>query len=181
MTVEKEIRLLIIFIAIGYLSNFCFGLLGSFFPTESLGQLISWQIGDTMAIMASVLAGKQVGSRGQNLAAAGYTMLAIAYGVSFGSSSISAVNAEKMSTVLLPLLPAIILISFCRIFPSLIRFGSLLIIIPFFFMYWNVINHSYRNDNLSNLLAYSGIQLLGVLWAIFIWNDYKKLENMSNK
>lgn len=175
MTPEKETRLLIIFISIGYFSNFGLGILGSFFSSESLGQMTCWQIGDSMAIMASVLASRQVGSRGQNLASPGYILLGITYGVSFASSSISAINEERMATVLLPLLPAVVLISFCRIYPSWLRFGSLFIFVPFFYMYWNVISGTYRNDNLSNTLAYSGIQLLGVFWVIYIWKDYKQL------
>lgn len=171
---EKENYLLIVFISIGYISNFCLGLIGSFFPSESFAQMTCWQIADSMAIMASVLASRQVGSRGQNLASPGYILLGISYGVSFASSSISDINEEKMATVLLPLMPAIVLISFCRIFPSWLRMGSLLIFIPFFMMYWNVVNGTYDNANLSNSFAYFCIQILGVLWVIYIWKDYKK-------
>ncbi|HNT79653.1 MAG TPA: hypothetical protein PKH65_03145 [Bacteroidia bacterium] len=174
MTPEKETRLSIIFISIGYIANFVLGLLGSTFPWESFEQMTTWQIGDSMAIMASVLASRIVGSRGQNLAAAGYVLLGIAYGVSFASSSISSINNEKMATVLLPLLPAIVLISFCRIFPSWLRISSLFIFIPFFFMYWNVVNGTYSNENISNVLAYSSIQLLGILWVIYFWKDFKR-------
>lgn len=177
MTAEKETRLLLIFISIGFISNFCLGILGSMFAPESFAQMTCWQIGDSMAIMASVLASRQVGSRGQNLAAGGYILLGIAYGVSFASSSIYSLNEEKMATVLLPLLPAIVLISFCRLYPLWLRFGSLLIFIPFFMMYWNVINRTYSNHDLSNTIAYSGIQLLGVLWVIFIWKDHKKISS----
>ncbi len=174
MTPEKEIRRLIQLMTVGYLCNFIFGLLGSFFPSESFWQMTCWQIGDSMAIMASILASRQTGTRGQVLAASGFTLLAIAYGVSFASSSIDAINQEKMATILLPLVPAIYLVSFCRLFPSWLRYGSLLVIIPFIFMYSNVINNTYNNDNLSNALAYSGIQLLGVFWSYFIWKDAKK-------
>lgn len=174
MTPEKETRLLMIFISIGYIANFCLGLVGSFFPFQSFAQMTCWQISDSMAIMASVLASRQVGSRGQNLASPGYILLGIAYGVSFASSSISAINEEKMATVLMPLLPAIVLISFCRIYPTWLRMGSLLIFIPFFMMYWNVIAGTYSDENMSNALAYSGIQSLGVLWVIYLWKDYKK-------
>ena len=174
MNKEKDNRLLVKLLALGYFANFSFGLIASFFPPESFWQMTSWQIGDSMAIMASVLASRQVGARGQNLSAAGFTMLAIAYGVSFASSSIDAVNEEKIATVLLHLVPAIFLINFCRIFPSWLRYTSLLICIPFFFMYWNVIMETYHNDNLSNVLAYTGIQLLGVFWAIVIWKDFNK-------
>lgn len=174
MADEREGKLLVQLLAIGYFANFGFGIVGSLFPSESFWQMTCWQIGDSMAIMASVLASRQVGARGQNLASSGFTMLAIAYGVSFASSSINAVNEEKMATVLLPLVPAIFLISFCKLFPAWLRYSSLLVCIPFFFMYLNVINGTYRNDNLANALAYTGIQLLGVFWAVFIWKDFKK-------
>ena len=41
-------------------------------------------------------------------------------------------------------------------------------------MYRSVINDTYEFENISNALAYSGIQLLGALWAYFIWRDYKR-------
>ncbi len=176
MADERESRFLVKLLAIGYFANFSFGILGSFFPAESFWQMTCWQIGDSMAIMASVLASRQVGAHGQNLAAAGFTMLAIAYGVSFASSSLDAVNEEKMATVLLPLVPAIFLISFCRLFPAWLRYISWLVFVPFFFMYLNVIQGTYRDDNVANALAYTGIQLLGVFWAVFIWKDFKKLK-----
>jgi hypothetical protein len=174
MDQKKETRILIILLMIGYGLNFCFGMIGSFFPPESFWQMTCWQIGDSLAVMASVLASRYIGSRGQNLAAAGYTMLAIAYGVSFASSSINAVNEEKMATVTLPLVPAMILVSFCTLYPKWLRAASVLVCIPFFFIYQNVREGTYRHDNLSNTLAYAGIQLLGVLWSIMIWKDFRK-------
>lgn len=165
-------------IGTGYILNFLFGGMGSFFPATSYPQMICWQIGDSLAIMASVLMTRYVGSRGQNIAAAGFTMLAIAYGVSFGSSSINAINAEKMATIVLPLLPATLLISYCKIFPKYVRFGSLLIVIPFFFMYKNVVEGTYHHNNLSNGLAYIGLQILGVVWFVYSLKDYHKVSGL---
>jgi hypothetical protein len=124
--------------------------------------------------MASVLMTRYVGSRSQNIAAAGFTMLAIAYGISFGSSSMNAINVEKMATVVLPLVPATFLISFCHFFPGWLRYGSLLIVVPFFFMYKHVIEGSYSHDDLANAFAYMGLQILGMLWFLFALNDYRK-------
>lgn len=174
MNQQKEIEIMLTLIGTGYILNFLFGIFGSFFPPTSYPQMICWQIGDSMAIMASVLMTRYIGSRGQNIAAAGFTLLAIAYGVSFGSSSINAINAEKMATVVLPLLPATFLISFCKLFPIYLRYGSLLIVIPFFFMYKNVIEGTYHHDNPSNGFAYIGLQILGVLWFVYSLIDHKK-------
>lgn len=174
MNNQNETKHLLQIMAIGYSLNFLLGITGSFFPPNSFTQLTLWQVGDSMAIMASVLASRQIGSRGQNIAAAGFVLLGIAYGVSFASSSINAVNEEKMATVILPLVPALFLISFCRLFPYWLRMGSLLVCVPFFFMYKNVIDGTYNHENLSNALSYTGIQLLGILWTVFIYKDYKK-------
>ncbi|MFZ1515244.1 MAG: hypothetical protein WAT21_07585 [Saprospiraceae bacterium] len=174
MDPQKEIRLMLLIMAIGFSINFIFGIVGSFFPPNSYPQMTLWQLGDSMAIMASILASRYIGSRGQNIAAAGFTLFCIAYGVSFASSSIDAVNEEKMATIILPLVPALFLISFCKIFPVWLRLGSLLVCVPFFFMYKNVIQNQYSFENISNTLAYSGIQLLGVLWTIFIYKDHRK-------
>lgn len=161
---------------VGFTMNFLFGLVGSFFPANSYQQLISWQVGDSVAIMACILASRQVGVRGQNIAAAGYTLLGIAYGVSFASSSIQSVNEEKMATIILPLVPALFLVSFCKFFPSWLRYGSLLVYVPFFFMYTNIIQGTYSPDNLSNILAYSGIQILGVFWSVYIYKEHQKAQ-----
>lgn len=174
MNTQNETRLLLLIMVVGYSLNLLFGLTGSFFSPNSYPQMTLWQVGDSMAIMASVLANRYIGSRGQNIAAAGFTLFGIAYGVSFASSAINAVNEEKMATIILPLVPALFLISFCKIFPIWLRIGSLLVIVPFFFMYKNVIQGSYSFDNLSNTLAYSGIQLLGVFWSIYIFKDFNK-------
>lgn len=173
MSNQNETQMLLKIMTVGFTMNFLFGLVGSFFPSNSYQQLISWQVGDSVAIMACILASRQIGARGQNIAAAGYTLLGIAYGVSFASSSIQSVNEEKMATIILPLVPALFLVSFCKLFPLWLRFGSLLVCLPFFFMYVNVIQGTYSPENISNMLAYSGIQLLGVLWSVFINKDYK--------
>ena len=173
MSNQNESKLMLLLMGTGFALNFLLGLAGSFFPQDSYQQITCWQIGDSMAIMASVLAARRIGARGQNIGAAGFTLLGIAYGVSFASSSIRAVSEEKMATIILPLVPALFLISFCKIFPSWLRFGSLLICVPFFFMYINVIQGTSSPGNLSNIFAYSGIQLLGIIWSAVIYKDYK--------
>lgn len=174
MNNQKETRLLLLIMAVGYGMNFILGIAGSIFEPNSYPQMTLWQIGDSMAIMASVLASRYIGSRSQNIAAAGFTLFGIAYGVSFASSAINAINVEKMALIILPLVPSLILISFCTLFPAWLRFASLMVCVPFFFMYKNVIQQTYSYDNLSNVLSYSGIQILGVLWTIYIFKDHKK-------
>ncbi|MBK6998329.1 MAG: hypothetical protein IPH31_26920 [Lewinellaceae bacterium] len=174
MSQKSDVNLMLKAMTIGYVLNFAFGLGGSFFPQESFWQMTLWQCGDSLAIMASVLASRYVGSRGSNIVAGGFSLLGISYGVSFASSSINAINEEKMGTIILPLVPAMLLISLGPFFPKWLRFATLLVVVPFFFMYQNVLQGTYRFDNLSNALAYSGIQILGLAWSMMIWQDYRK-------
>ncbi len=174
MNKNPEIRLLLILMSFGYSINFIMGCVGSSFPPESFWQMTCWQVGDASAIMASILASRYIGTKGFHIVPSGFILLGIAYGVSFASSAFNAINEEKMATVILPLLPALLLISIGNFFPVWIRVLSALCCIPFFFIYYNVINNTYQFDNISNTLAYSSIQVLGILWTIFLWKNYKQ-------
>ncbi len=180
MNKNSEIRLLLILMSIGYSVNFAMGLAGTAFPPESFWQMTSWQVGDASAIMASILASRYIGTKGLHIVPAGFTLLGIAYGVSFASSAFNAINEEKMATVILPLLPALLLIGIGKFFPIWVRVLSALTCIPFFLIYYNVINDTYAFDNISNTLAYSGIQILGIIWTVFIWLNYKSTVLKSN-
>ena len=159
--------------SIGYAMNLLMGFTGSMFPPESFWQITCWQIGDTSAIMASILASRYVGTRGSHIVPSGFILLGIAYGVSFASSTLNAINEDKMATVILPLLPALLLIGLGKFFPGWVRIASIIACIPFFIIYYNVINGTYSFENLSNTIAYIGIQALGIIWTVFIWKDYK--------
>ena len=173
MNKNREIKLLITLLSIGYTVNILMGFTGSAFPPESFLQMTCWQIGDASAIMASILASRYVGTRGFHIVPAGFILLGIAYGVSFASSTFNALNEDKMATVILPLLPALLLIGIGKFFPGWIRIISILACLPFFIIYFNVINGTYSFENISNTLAYLGIQTLGIIWTVFIWKDYK--------
>lgn len=174
MNNSSEVRLILILITIGYGLNFIMGFIGSTFPPESFWQMTCWQIGDSAAIMASILASRYTGTKGIHIVPAGFVLLGIAYGVSLASSAFNSINEEKMATIILPLLPALILISIGRFFPSWVRLLTLFTIIPFFMIYYNVIQGTYAFDNISNTLAYTGIQLLGCIWVFYCWRDFKR-------
>ena len=174
MQKNKDMKNLLIIMTIGFSLNFLMGLIGSFFKPESFAQMTCWQIGDASAIMASILASRYIGSRGAHLVPAGFTILYIAYGVSFASSTFEHINEEKMATVVLPLVPSLFLIGLGKFFPTWLRILSILVIVPFMIIYFNVINHNYNFDDISNGIAYIGIQTLGVLWSIFMWKDFLK-------
>lgn len=175
-----ETQILLRLMSLGYLLNIVCGIGGYFvFEPESRAQMTAWQFGDTSAIMASILASRYVGTRSEHLVAAGFTLLSIAYGISFSSSSFSAVNEEKMATIVLPLVPAMLLISLCKLFPLWLRMSCAMVCVPFFFVYKNVFSQVYHPDDWSNYMGYVGIQLLGVLWSIFLWKDFAKAQKQT--
>ncbi|MBK8484455.1 MAG: hypothetical protein IPO78_06360 [Saprospiraceae bacterium] len=176
----NEIPLLLILMSVGYTINFALGIAGSTFSPESFWQMTCWQMGDAAAIMASVLASRYIGTKGFHIVPAGFTLLGIAYGVSFASSAFNAINEDKMATIILPLLPALLLISIGKFFPVWVRFLSAVTCIPFFFIYLSVIKGTYSFENISNVLAYSGIQLLGVIWSIYMFLNFKSTSSASN-
>lgn len=169
----SDIPLLLILMSIGFVMNLLLGMVGTTFPQESFWQMTCWQIGDAWAIMASILASRYIGTKGWHVVPAGFTLLGIAYGVSFASSAFNAINEEKMAMVILPLFPALLLISLGQFFPVWVRVLSALICIPFFFLYHSVITGTYTFDSWANAMSYLGIQLAGVIWTYFIWRNYK--------
>ncbi|MBL7828723.1 MAG: hypothetical protein JNJ57_18960 [Saprospiraceae bacterium] len=181
MKQQSELRTLLQLMSLGFLLNFLCGLGGAFFEPESMEQVVAWQFGDTSAIMASILASRYIGSRNEHLAAGGFTLLCITYGISFASSSFNAVNEEKMATILLPLAPSMLLVSFCTLFPIWLRIGSGMVCIPFFFIYNHVFKQTYQPDDWSNYIGYSSIQLLGIVWSIFLWKDFAKVQREAKQ
>ncbi|MBK8703490.1 MAG: hypothetical protein IPN33_07610 [Saprospiraceae bacterium] len=179
MNTSPEIRLQLILMSIGFCVNLTMGTVGALFPPESFWQMTCWQIGDSSAIMASVLASRYVGTKGLHIVPSGFSLLGIAYGVSFASSAFNSINEEKMATIILPLLPALLLISIGKFFPNWVRFISAVTCMPFFFIYYNVINGTYAYENLSNTLAYSGVQILGIVWTVFLWLDFRSTSKSS--
>ncbi|MBP8725786.1 MAG: hypothetical protein KBF37_05340 [Saprospiraceae bacterium] len=175
MSFEGKQRTLFL-VAVGFALNFIMGVAGSIFPPESLLQMMCWQIGDTMALMACVLSARYLSDRNFVFSSDGFNVLAIAYGVSFASSSLNAVNEDVMASVALPLVPALCIIGTCALFPMWLRIVTAAAGIPFLFIYKNVIQETYHHDNPSNAIAYIGLQTLGLLWTYYFYLDNRKTK-----
>ena len=89
----------------GYVLYLVSGLVGSRMPAESFGQAVSWQIGSGAAIFANVIAGIWLARRGEDLAAAGFTMLGIVYGVDFASIVIEHIDVRMSVAAVLLMIP----------------------------------------------------------------------------
>ena len=180
MNIRNEKKILVTLIALGFILHFVTSTVGYFFQLNSLPQIVFWQISDSMGIMACVLTSRYMGSSSEGIASAGYVLMGIALGISFGSTAVSGINEEKLSTLFLPLVPAIFLTSFCSLYPLWLRISSLIVCIPFLLLYKNVIQGIYSMDDITYLFAYLGIQILALFWSFYIYKDYKaKSKDLS--
>lgn len=176
--IKFEYKILVIITAIGYSFNFLFALLGVLFPDVSHNQLLCFQMGDASAIMASVLAARYVGLRGQHIAASAFTLLGITHGLSLASSGLENFNVEKGITVIIPMVPSLILLFWCTLFPTWLRALALLPMFMFLFVYINVINGGIYYSA-PVIIAYSSWIFLEILWSAYIYKDWKKAVAIS--
>ena len=159
------------FISGGLLLSFLFDITGSFFPSESLAQTILFKIDTLLAITAFACLGSKAASEKYDIASAGFGILAIAQGL-FLAKIDQALhwNYDTADTAILFLLPALVLISYYKPFPKWLRYGGILLIIPFLMIL--IIHLISSTTDLSfyvNIifLLYHSVTLC---WAWQIWN-----------
>lgn len=90
-----EYKSLVAITVSGYGLSVLMGILGFVFPQESYTQLLCYQMNDALAIMASVIAARYTGLRGEHVAASAFILMGITHGVSMASSGLDSFNIEK--------------------------------------------------------------------------------------
>ena len=168
---DKEMKLLVLFTAAGYLGNLVFGLIGYSQPHNSYYQLLCFQIGDTAAIMGSVLAGRYVGLKGQHTAASAFILLGITHGISLAALGLDSLNIEKGIGVVLPMIPAFLLLYWFTMAPYWLRILAFISPAAFIITYIYVLNGAPYFAWYS-YLGYMSWMLVEVAWAYYIGKDY---------
>jgi hypothetical protein len=128
--------------------------------------------------MASVLAARYVGTRGLHLASSAFILLGITHGISLAASGVESLNIEKGIGVVMPMIPAFILMYYFSIAPTWLRYFAFLAPILFAVNYGYVMN----GNSYYSWPAYAGYycwMLTEVLWAYFLLLDYKHTHNQS--
>src|SRR5207344_1538595 len=90
-------------------------------------QILNYQIGNAFAISASVMVARYTGLRGQHVAASAYILLGITHGISLAALSKAGINADRGVTMAMPMIPALIFMFWCSLYPMWVR---VLAIIP---------------------------------------------------
>ena len=172
---DFENKSLVLIIHIGYILNLLFSWFGFFSIPGSGTQILNYQIGNAFAISASVMAGRYTGLRGQHVAASGYILLGIAHGISLAALGKGGIIPDKEATMAIPMIPALIFMLWCNIYPKWLRIFALVPSIFFILVFV----HVHLGDTLFGLTLYSGygtLQMNEVLWGIFLFRDWKQLQ-----
>ena len=174
-SLKFEYKSLAVITAIGYSSSVLAGLMGLFFQAESYMQLLCYQVNDALAIMASVIAARYTGLRGEHVAASAFILMGITHGVSMASSGLDSFNIERGLVIIMPMVPALSLLYWCTMFPRWLRLAALVPIFFFIYMYIDVVNGgTYYGYPLMG--GYISLMVLEILWSSYILKDWKQLK-----
>ena len=170
---EFENKSLVLITLFGFIGNIVYGWVGAWFVHGSAPQVLLFQIGNAFAIAACVMAGRYTGLRGQHVAASAYILLGITHGISLAALSSSGINADREATMAMPMIPSLIFMLWCDLYPKWLRYFGLLPSIFFITMYTNV----HLGDQFLGWTLYMGyatLQISEVLWGVFLYKDWKK-------
>ncbi len=168
-----ENKSLVLITLIAYFLNWVFGIIGYYFTTDnSTAQMLIYQVGNATAITGSVFAGRYVGLRGQHVTASAFILLGITHGISLGALGRSTINIDRGITMVMPMVPALIAMLWCRLFPLWLRLSSLVPAVFFTLLYIKVsFGHTYFGWPL--LLGYGTLQCLELIWSIYFIKDWR--------
>jgi hypothetical protein len=176
---DFENKSLVLIILIGYSLNFICTAIGFLFSNNLSHELLYYQIANAFAISASVMAARYTGLRGQHVASSAYTLLGIAHGISLASLGNAGINADRGIMMTIPMLPSFIFMFWCGIYPLWLRITGLIPSILFLIVFINVQSgKSYFGLPLSS--GYAMLQIIEVVWGVFLYNDWKRNNQKPN-
>ena len=177
MTTYRHRKHITLMNVVFFCSTFTIGLVGAALPDGSKIQSLAWQIAGASFIAGCTVSGAAMQREEWDLPAAGFTMLAIAYGIYF--SAIVTPTESQMPVIasgVYMLIPALAMISVYRGFPMWVRIFGLVACIPF-----TTIMVLYNLDIKLNALglvlfnlSFVLIDFTGLLWAIFFYRNYRR-------
>ena len=175
---EFENKSLVLIVLIGYIFNLLLGWIGFVFPHGSGQQMLFFQIGNAFALSASVMAARYTGLRSQHVAASACILLGITHGISLAALSTTGINADREATMVIPMIPALVFMFWCSLYPMWLRISAILPAILFTLFYVNV---HLGNTSLDWTLysGYGTLQITEVIWGIYIFRDWRKVTDQN--
>ena len=175
---DFESKSLVMIVLTGYRLNLVFGWIGSLHAQGAVEQTLLFQAGSAFAISASVMAGRYTGLRGQHVAASGYILLGIAHGISLAALGKEGIDPAREATMAMPMIPALIFMLWCNLFPIWLRVVGLVPSVFFALIYVRV----HLDDALVVRMLYLGyatLQLTEVLWGVYLFRDWKRIASQG--
>ena len=175
---EKEdhfiVRWQLIFFSIALLTPF---IIFPFSHSHKTGEIIA-KIIDMLFVSGTILLAVKLAREGWDMAAAGYTILGIGWGVLFAALDFESLqlDLEVRTSAAYFFLPSMILICFYRPFPWWIKAATICCIIPFFIaLLFQKSGDGYENlvGNLV-MIGFNLFHLTSLLWGIFFLWQHKK-------
>ena len=112
--------------------------------------------------------------RGADLAAAGFTMLGIVDTVFFSGLVVNTIEYRIAATGNLLLVPALILVTFCRLFPRWVKVAGWLVGALFLVSYARVARGTHHPGEAMQVASFLGQEVLGVIWSVYIWREARR-------
>jgi hypothetical protein len=170
------------FSAAGYIVYCVCGLIGGgVFPANSFGQALSWQISAGGAIAANVLAGIWLARRGEDLSAAGFTILGIVQGVFFAAIVMEHIDLKVGAAAVLLMIPAQILITFCRLFPLWVKIAGGIVCVLFAISYLTIAAGAQATVGLWQAACFMAAQALSVVWGGYFLKAARQSERQLHQ
>lgn len=173
---DFEHKSLAIIVLTGYILNLVIGWTGFLLTHASIEQILLYQIGNAFAISASVMAARYTGLRGQHVAASAYILLGITHGISLAALNKVGINADREATMVMPMIPALVFMFWCSLYPLWLRVFSIAPCI-FFAMFYINLNNGYSNPGWDLYAGYATLQIIEVIWGVYLVKDWVKVKS----
>jgi hypothetical protein len=161
-------------ICFGLLLSFLLSLAGSFFPHQSFTQTLLYKIDGLFATCAFACLVSKAASEGYDLAAAGFTILAISQGLFLAHiDEPGHWKDESATTAVFFMIPSFIMITYYAKFPKWLHVAGIISTVPFLTLI--VMNNieNYKPGPVIKNTVYLTYQFITLCWAWYTWNDRK--------
>jgi len=99
--------------------------------------------------------------------------MGITHGISLAGTGIVALNTEKSITLIMPMIPSMILMAWCLLFPHWLRAFALLPAVLFLYVYFRVLSGAPYFDWPTST-AYFLWNITEVCWAVYLLIDHRR-------
>ena len=169
---EFELKSLAYIVLSLFGANLLFGIFGFLLQSHTFAQNLFYQLGNASAIAGCTMAARYVGSRGEQVSSSGFVLLAITHGISLAALNRVTINEERAVTMIMPMIPALLAMFWCSIFPKWLRYTGIIPITCFSLVFVGL-HLGYQYFRWPLHWGYGTLQVIEVLWAWFIYRDWK--------